>query len=326
MHLLVTGGAGFIGANFIALAIERGHRITNLDALTYAANLNNCREFASNDNCQFIHGNICDRELVNSLFERSNFDAVLNIAAETHVDRSIAQAHLFTETNVLGTVTLLEAAQRYLTKCFVQISTDEVYGSLGPTGKFTLDSPLRPSSAYSASKAAADLMALSFYHTHGMDVRVTRCTNNFGRFQNLEKFIPTIITNALDEKPIPVYGDGKYIRDWIHVDDHSRGLLATLEHGMPGELYHFGGSTEIENNELVRIVLAEIAIQTGRSESELAALSKHVKDRPGHDRRYALDWTGSSARLGWKPQSNFTDAIAETVKWYRANRDWWTAA
>ena len=324
MHLLVTGGAGFIGANFIELALERGYAVTNLDALTYAANLKNCAAFEGNSNYRFFEGNICDQGLLQHLIRAGSFDAVINFAAESHVDRSIHSATEFTLTNVLGTVTLLEAAKQFGVKTFVQISTDEVYGSLGATGKFTLDSALKPSSSYSASKAAADHLAMSFFHTHGMDVRITRCTNNFGKYQHPEKFIPMIIRSALGKGEIPVYGDGKYVRDWIFVRDHCEGVLAVLEKGDAGKTYLFGGSTEVENNELVSSVLSILESRTG--ERELSRLVKHVTDRLGHDRRYAIDWSESQRKLGWSPRTEFRSAIEETIDWYVEHRDWWRLA
>jgi dTDP-glucose 4,6-dehydratase len=321
VHLLVTGGAGFIGANFISLAIDRGYSVTNLDVLTYAANLKNCLEYDKNERYKFVRGSITDFAFLDELFRSSAFDAVINFAAESHVDRSIDAASAFASTNVLGTVALLETALKFSVKRFIQISTDEVYGSLGPVGKFTIDSPLKPSSPYSASKAAADHMALSFHHTHGLDVRVTRCTNNFGRFQHPEKFIPTIITRALNGQEIPVYGDGNYVRDWIFVKDHCEGVLASLEEGTAGETYLFGGSTEIDNNTLVGSVLTVIEERTGWQ--NLAKLIKHVTDRPGHDRRYAIDWSESETKLGWSPKTDFNASLTETVDWYLANRNWW---
>jgi dTDP-glucose 4,6-dehydratase len=324
VHLLVTGGAGFIGANFIGLGLDRGYRVTNLDALTYAANLKNCATYESNEGYSFVQGNINDASLIEKLFASEHFDCVVNFAAESHVDRSINAAKGFTETNVLGTVTLLEAALQHGVKQFVQISTDEVYGSLGPSGKFHLDSELRPSSPYSASKAGADHLALSFFHTHGLDVRITRCTNNFGRFQHPEKFIPTIIMRALSGEAIPVYGDGNYIRDWIYVQDHCEGVLATIEKGQPGETYLFGGSREIDNNTLVETVLSVLEERTGRT--GLRSLIQHVKDRPGHDRRYAIDWSESECNLGWKPRAAFEDALGKTLDWYLVNRNWWDKA
>lgn len=320
MHLLVTGGAGFIGANFIELALAKGYRVTNLDFLTYAANLKNCRSFDDTNAYRFVQGDIADIKLVELLFAEASFDAVLNFAAESHVDRSIEAALSFVHTNVAGTVSLLEVAKRHGVKTFVQISTDEVYGSLSE-GKFTLTSPIQPSSPYSASKASADHLAMSFHHTHGVDVRITRCTNNFGRFQHPEKFIPTIILNALNGRDIPIYGDGKYVRDWIYVNDHCEGILAVLENGKSGETYLFGGSTEVENNDLVRTIVRLLEKKT--SQSGLDRLIKHVTDRPGHDRRYAIDWSESQRALGWSPMTSFESALEETVDWYVTHRDWW---
>lgn len=323
MHILVTGGAGFIGANFIARALERGFEVTNLDALTYAGNIRNLEEHQGNPSYHFLHGDICDSPLVERTLQERRIDSIVNFAAESHVDRSIGEALPFARTNVTGTVTLLEAAYRAKTDVFIQISTDEVYGSLDSTGKFSLDSPIKPSSPYSASKAAADHFALAFHHTHGMDVRVTRCTNNFGRFQHPEKFIPTIIRSALHNRTIPVYGDGHYVRDWIYVDDHVEGVLRTLELGKGGSTYLFGGSQEIENNALVAIVLDVVARQSGRSLESLCALVQHVTDRPGHDRRYAIDYTRSSEELQWTPSTDFESAIEQTVAWYIEHEDWW---
>jgi dTDP-glucose 4,6-dehydratase len=321
VHLLVTGGAGFIGANFIAMALDRGYRVTNLDALTYAANLRNCDAFLPNPKYRFVKGDITDVTLLEELFAEEQFDIVINFAAESHVDRSISSAGAFARTNVMGTVALLEASLKRGVDRFVQISTDEVYGSLGTIGKFSLSSALNPSSPYSASKAAADLLALSFFHTHGLDVQVTRCTNNFGRFQHPEKFIPTIITRALNGQTIPVYGDGNYIRDWISVDDHCEGVLKVLEKGKAGETYLFGGSQEIDNNTLVQKVLAILAVRTGKT--DLNGLVRYVSDRPGHDRRYAIDWSETKEKLGWEPKKDFEQGLSETIDWYLTYRNWW---
>lgn len=321
MHLLVTGGAGFIGANFIGLALAEGYQVTNLDALTYAANLKNCQEYEREEQYTFVKGSINDEDLLHQLFTDRAFDAVINFAAESHVDRSIYAASDFARTNVLGTVSLLETALRHKTRHFIQVSTDEVYGSLGASGKFEVHSPLRPSSPYSASKLSADHFALAFYHTHGMDVRITRCTNNYGRFQHPEKFIPTIIEHALAKKSIPVYGDGRYVRDWIYVDDHCRGVLSVLTKGAAGEIYLFGGSSEIDNNALVDMVLSIVGEQTGKA--GLQDLVEHVTDRPGHDRRYAIDWSESASRLGWSPQVDLTRGLRDTIDWYLRHRNWW---
>ena len=328
MNLLITGGAGFIGANFAHYAIQRGHTVLVYDLVTYAGNLKNISGVKN-----FVQGDIRDANALDAALENGiegqPFDAVINFAAESHVDRSISLAMPFVETNVLGAVTLLEAARRHGVRTFIQISTDEVYGSIEGTGKFTRLSPLHPSSAYSASKAAADLLLLSFYHTHGMDIRVTRCTNNYGRFQHPEKFIPTIISSALAGKPIPIYGDGKQARDWIFVEDHCAGIFAALERGKPGAIYHFGGpvvetnEVGISNIELVHLVLRVLAEQTGRKLSELTSLIRNVADRPGHDRRYALDWAESIRELGWSPDTTLEDGLEKTITWWLANQDWW---
>ncbi len=328
MNLLIAGGAGFIGANFAHYAASHGHNVLVYDLLTYAGNQKNVGSLK-----HFVHGDIRDSLALHSVFELGidgkPFDAVINFAAESHVDRSISLAMPFVETNVLGAVTLLEAARAHGVPTFIQISTDEVYGSIDGVGKFTRLSPLNPSSAYSASKASADLLLLSFHHTHGMDVRVTRCTNNYGRFQHPEKFIPTIISSALAGKPIPIYGDGKQVRDWIHVDDHCAGILASLERGKPGAVYHFGGTGDndsvhgITNVELVHLVLRLLAEQSAVDISQYLALIRNVTDRPGHDRRYALDWSDSSAELGWKPKAGLEDGLRKTIYWWLANQDWW---
>jgi dTDP-glucose 4,6-dehydratase len=328
MNLLITGGAGFIGANFAHYAMRHEHTILVYDSLTYAGNLKNIsgvKNFVQGD---IRDANSLDRILENGL-EDKGFDAIINFAAESHVDRSISLAMPFVETNVVGAVTLLEAARRHNVQTFIQISTDEVYGSIAGVGKFTQSSPLHPSSAYSASKAAADMLLLSYHHTHGMDVRITRCTNNYGRFQHPEKFIPTIISNALAGKPIPIFGDGKQVRDWIFVEDHCAGILATIERGKPGAIYHFGGPSidvndvGISNIELVHFVLRILSKQSRRDVSEFTSLIRNVADRPGHDRRYALDWSESTSEPGWRPQTKLEDGLEKTITWWLANQDWW---
>lgn len=328
MNLLVTGGAGFIGSNFVLMALARGYKVVNLDALTYAGNLNNLKEISPEAPYKFVHGSITDRHcverVVESGFEGEIFYACINFAAESHVDRSIHTASLFAETNVLGTVTLLEESRRAGIPCFIQISTDEVYGSLhDASSKFTLHSPIEPSSPYSASKAAADHLALSFYRTHGYDVRVTRCTNNYGRFQYPEKLIPTIITNALSGKRIPVYGDGLNVRDWIYVEDHCEGIFDVLEKGKAGRTYLFGGSNEVTNLDLVKEILTILADLNGVNAEKYLSLIEFVQDRPGHDKRYAIDWSNSEKELGWKPQTSFKKGLRKTVEWYLANKEWW---
>ncbi|MDP4199379.1 MAG: dTDP-glucose 4,6-dehydratase [Bacteroidota bacterium] len=340
MVLLLTGAAGFIGANFAHLATARGHRVVIYDALTYAGNPKNIEGIGT-----FVKGDIRDASAVARVLETKvipgfaagghhAFDAIINFAAESHVDRSIASATPFVETNVLGAVTMLEMGRTHGVPLFVQISTDEVYGSIEGTAKSTFSSPLNPSSAYSASKASADLLLLSYHHTHGMDVRVTRCTNNYGRFQHPEKFIPTILRCALTGEPIPVYGDGRQVRDWIHVDDHCEGIWSVIERGEAGGIYHFGGpgmegndiahDAGVENISLIHLLLRILAERTGRKLSELTALIQHVSDRPGHDRRYSLDWEDSRRGLGWQPQVTLEDGLRQTVDWWLANQDWWS--
>jgi len=328
VNFLVTGGAGFIGANFAHYVKERDHNVLVYDLLTYAGNRKNVNGIE-----HFVQGDIRDGKLLDTLFEKGldgrPFDAVINFAAESHVDRSISLALPFVETNVLGAVTVLEAARRHNVRRFVQISTDEVYGSIEGTGKFTRSSCLKPSSAYSASKAAADHLLLSFNHTHGIDVRVTRCTNNYGRFQHPEKFIPMILSNALAGRPITIFGNGKQVRDWIFVEDHCAGIFAVAERGMPGCIYHFGGpgieanEVGISNLELVHLVLRILAELSQRTIEEFTSLIQHVGDRPGHDWRYALDWTESEHELGWKPQIRLEEGLRETISWWLANQGWW---
>lgn len=328
MNLFITGGAGFIGSNFILMAVANGHRVLNYDALTYAGNLENLRSIKNHPSYHFQQADITDGQRVRRAladgFDGEPFDACINFAAESHVDRSIDAAEVFTRTNVLGTVILLEAARTAGVPMFVQISTDEVYGSLEDSSKkFGLHSPLRPSSPYSASKAAADHLALSFVHTHGYDVRVTRCTNNFGKFQFPEKFIPTIITNALHKRKIPIYGDGLNVRDWIFVEDHCRGIFQVIEKGKAGGIYLFGGSKEVANIDLAKKIATIIAEIKGEQPQEYLSLIEYVKDRPGHDRRYAVDWSSSEAALGWSPAAEFDQELEETVRWYIDHPEWW---
>ncbi len=327
MNLLITGGAGFIGSNLVRLALERGHRVVTLDALTYAGSRENLADLDANPNHIFIKGDIRDETTVEQTiatgFNGDVFDAVINAAAETHVDRSILNATLFADTNVVGTATLLNSARRHSIKKFIQVSTDEVYGSITGSGKFTRQSPYNPSSPYSSSKTGADLFALSFYHTYQYDVCITRCTNNYGQFQFPEKFIPTIITNALLGKKIPLYGDGLNIRDWIYVGDHCDGILSVLEAGQAGSIYHFGGSHELTNIDLCSKILQILAPELSIDESQLRSLMTFVEDRPGHDRRYALDWTDSERELGWKPKTRWDSGLVDTVRWYLKNRAWW---
>ena len=317
MNVLLTGGAGFIGSNLVRLILaERpGWRVVLLDKLTYAGNAENLADLRDEPRLRFVRGDICNGELVAELWRHEKIDAVLHLAAESHVDRSILAPSVFIDTNVRGTQVLLEAARELGVKRFVHVSTDEVYGSLGPTGLFTEETPLAPSSPYSASKASSDLLALAYAHTFGLPVVVTRCSNNYGPWQFPEKLIPLMIANALRDLPLPVYGDGLNVRDWIHVEDHGRGLLAALEQGQDGQVYNFGASSERRNIEIVKGVLAVL----GKPES----LIKYVKDRPGHDRRYAIDASKAAARLGWSPRRKFEAALEETVRWYADHRGWW---
>jgi dTDP-glucose 4,6-dehydratase len=315
--VLVTGGAGFIGNNLVRfLRRERPEwTVVNLDKLTYAGNAESIADLRQDPRHVFVRGDIANAELVEHLIRHYSVDAILNLAAESHVDRSILGPGIFVETNVSGTQVLLEAARQARVKRFLQISTDEVYGSLGASGKFTEASPLRPSSPYSASKAAADLLVLAYGHTFGLDVVVTRCSNNYGPYQFPEKLIPLMIVNALEGRKLPVYGDGMQVRDWIHVEDHCRALLAALEKGRGGEVYNVGSDNEWPNIQIVGRLL-EI-LQKPRD------LIEHVKDRPGHDRRYAIDAAKARAELGWSPGIPFPDGLKSTVEWYLQNRGWW---
>ncbi|WP_337174638.1 dTDP-glucose 4,6-dehydratase [Paludisphaera sp.] len=316
-RILVTGGCGFIGSNFVRMQLQERPdvEITNLDALTYAGNPDNLADLADDPRYTFVHGDIADRALVSRVVDEGGFDAVVHFAAESHVDRSITDATPFLRTNVIGTQTLLDAARHARIRRFVHVSTDEVYGTLAPDDPaFTEETPLAPNSPYSASKAGSDLLARAAFHTHGMDVVITRCSNNYGPYQFPEKLIPLFITNALADVPVPVYGDGMQVRDWIHVLDHCRGVDAALRKGEAGEVYNFGGLSERYNMDVTRAVLR----LTGKTE----ALIKYVTDRPGHDRRYAVDCSKVERLLGWKPTVTFEQGLAETVAWYKANAAW----
>jgi len=317
MNVLVTGGCGFIGSNLVRLLLaERPDwRVVNLDKLTYAGNAENLADLEGSPRYRFVRGDIANGELVAEVIRSEKIDAVMHLAAESHVDRSILAPAVFIETNVRGTQVLLEAARELGVKRFLHVSTDEVYGSLGETGLFTEETPLAPSSPYSSSKAGSDLLALAYAHTFGMHVVVTRCSNNYGPFQFPEKLIPLMIANAIRDLPLPVYGDGRNVRDWIHVEDYCRGLLAALERGKKGEVYNFGASSERRNIEIVKQVLALV----GKPET----LIQYVKDRPGHDRRYAIDASKVRRELGWAPRHAFEQALGETVAWYREHRAWW---
>ena len=317
MNVLVTGGAGFIGSNLVRLLRRErpDWTVVNLDKLTYAGNAESLADLRGDPKHVFVRGDIADGALVEKLLLDHRIDAILNLAAESHVDRSILKPGVFVETNVGGTQVLLDCARAARIKRFVQVSTDEVYGSLGATGKFSESSPLKPSSPYSATKTAADLLVLAYGHTFGLDVVVTRCSNNYGPFQFPEKLIPLMIANALEGKRLPVYGDGMQVRDWIHVEDHNRALLAALEKGKPGEVYNIGSDNEWPNLQIVTRLLEILG--KGRD------LIEHVKDRPGHDRRYAIDAAKAHKELGWAPRIGFSDGLKSTVEWYVANRGWW---
>lgn len=316
-NILVTGGAGFIGSNYINYILQErdDYTIVNLDKLTYAGNLENLKGSEENNRYHFVKGDITNAELVDYLFRKFNIKYVINFAAESHVDRSILGSGVFYRTNVMGTNVLLEAAKKYEAERFLQVSTDEVYGSLGKTGLFTEQTPIAPNSPYSASKAAADLMVRAFHHTYGLPVLITRCSNNYGPLQFPEKLIPLMIINALNDKELPVYGDGMNVRDWIYVIDHNRAVEAVFDKGEPGEVYNIGASTEKPNIEIIKLILSQL----GKTEE----LITYVKDRPGHDRRYAIDSTKIQTELGWKPAFSFDEAMSKTIDWYLENKQWW---
>jgi dTDP-glucose 4,6-dehydratase len=315
MKVLVTGGAGFIGSNFIYYIFHEhpNWQITNLDKLTYAGNLENLNGIEDNPKYRFVKGDIADRELVSQLLQ-DGIGAIINFAAESHVDRSILDASPFIETNIRGTQALLEGARQYKVGRFIQVSTDEVYGSI-ETGKFNEESPLCPNSPYAASKAAADLLCQAYWRTYHVPVIITRCSNNLGAFQFPEKLIPLAITNALENKAIPIYGDGLNVRDWIYVEDHCRALDLVFQKGKLGEIYNIGAANEKTNLELIRALLDIM--------SKSQSLMTFVADRPGHDRRYALDATKITRELGWKPTYSFVEALTTTLNWYRTHESWW---
>lgn len=316
MRVLVTGGAGFIGSHYVRRLLAGAYgsvdTVTVLDKLTYSGNRANLQPVAEDPRLRLVVGDICDAALVDDLLR--GHDLLVHFAAETHVDRSILGAAPFVTTNVTGTQVLLDAALRHGTSRFLHVSTDEVYGSI-PHGAWREDQPLAPRSPYAAAKAASDLLALSYHHTHDLPVVVTRCSNNYGPYQFPEKVIPLFVTNLLDGRPVPLYGDGGNVRDWLHVDDHCAGIAMAAERGQPGEVYHLGGGTELTNKEL-----------TGRLLEACGAgweMVAHVADRKGHDRRYALDISKAARELGYAPQTAFTDGLAATVAWYRDHRGWW---
>ena len=314
--ILVTGGAGFIGSNFVRYMLHtHSYRIINIDKLTYAGNLENLADVESHPNYTFVKGDICDRLLIDKLFQEEHIDTVVNFAAESHVDRSILGARVFVETNVLGTQTLLDAAKTHGVEKFLQVSTDEVYGTLGETGYFTEETPLAPNSPYSASKAGADLLVRAYHETFKMPTLITRCSNNYGPYHFPEKLIPLMIANALNDKPLPVYGDGLNVRDWLYVEDHCRAIDTVLHKGKFGEVYNIGGHNEKRNIDIVKLILQKL----GKPES----LITFVKDRPGHDRRYAIDASKIERELGWRPQETFESGIEKTIQWYLEHRKWW---
>ncbi|HLB25083.1 MAG TPA: dTDP-glucose 4,6-dehydratase [Nitrospirota bacterium] len=313
-RIMVTGGCGFIGSNFVRHIIETypEAEVVNLDALTYAGSIENLRDMEDSPRYKFVKGDICDPAVAARAMEGA--DAVVHFAAESHVDRSIDHPAVFVLTNVVGTQVLLDAALKTKPSVFVQISTDEVYGSLGPEGYFTEETPLSPNSPYSASKAGADLLALSYEHTFGLPVVVTRCSNNYGPYQFPEKLIPLFINNALKDVPVPLYGDGLNVRDWLHVLDHCRAVDTVMRKGRPGQVYNIGGNNEKKNIEITRLILSGL----GKPES----LISYVTDRLGHDRRYAIDSSKVQRELGWSPRITFEDGIGDTIKWYTSHQDW----
>ena len=316
-RILVTGGAGFIGSNFVRMVLDEHADcfLVNLDKLTYAGNLENLEGFLDNANQKFVKGDICNAELVARLIEQYEIEAIVNFAAESHVDRSISEPKIFIETNVTGTLTLLEAARDKKVDRFIQISTDEVYGSLGEQdGKFTEQTPLSPNSPYSASKTAADHLVRAFGHTWGLKYNITRCSNNYGQYQFPEKMLPLMINNALNDKELPIYGDGLYVRDWLYVYDHCTAIWKVLTQAPAGQTYNIGGCNEKTNLEVVNLILERL----GKPKS----LIKHVADRPGHDRRYAIDASKIKSDLGWEPSLDFAEGIQKTFNWYQDNPEW----
>jgi dTDP-glucose 4,6-dehydratase len=328
--VLITGGAGFIGSNFVKLMLSKhpNYKIINIDALTYAGNLENLKDVCDNENYTFIKADIRDRKKIEDIFAMYGIDSVVNFAAESHVDRSIEEPEVFLTTNIIGTQTLLDVAKKHWKTnpndkyCkeykpgvkFLQVSTDEVYGALGETGKFVETMPLMPNSPYSASKASADMIVRAYHETFGMPVNITRCSNNYGPYQFPEKLIPLMINNCLKEKDLPVYGDGMQIRDWLHVSDHCSAIDTVLHKGEIGEVYNIGGNNEKANIEIVKLIINTL----GKSEK----LIKFVKDRPGHDRRYAIDNTKITTQLGWSPSYTFEQGMKETIQWYLDNKEW----
>ncbi|WP_461534239.1 dTDP-glucose 4,6-dehydratase [Sinomicrobium sp.] len=333
-HILITGGLGFIGTNFISYFLKHypDYHLINLDLVTYAANSKHLEEVEDRERYTFVKGNICDRQGVHHIFEKYDIRGLIHFAAESHVDNSINTPGIFMETNVQGTYTLLDVAFKYWMKApfqyregyencrFHHISTDEVYGSLGPEGLFTEQTPYAPNSPYSASKAASDMIVRSYHHTYGLDMVITNCSNNYGPYQHTEKLIPTIIKNALKGLPIPIYGDGSNIRDWLYVEDHCRGIDLAFHKGRSGEVYNIGGQNEKNNNEIVHTVCTLLDELHPAEEGSYSKLITYVKDRPGHDSRYAIDATKITRELGWRAEENFESGILKTVQWYLDQR------
>ena len=317
MTILVTGGAGFIGSNFVRFILQNRPEdtVVNVDKLTYAGNLENLQDVQSHPRYAFEKADICDRQEIERIARKYNVLGIVNFAAESHVDRSIMGSAEFIRTNISGTQVLLDTARQFKMAKFLQVSTDEVYGSLGPAGLFTEHTPLHPNSPYSASKAGADMLALAYQHTFSLPVVITRCSNNYGPYQFPEKLVPLMIANALNDKPLPVYGDGKNVRDWLHVSDHCVAIDKVFREGKVGEIYNIGGNNEWMNIDIVTLVLNLL----GKPQS----LITYVHDRPGHDRRYAIDSSKIQKELGWKPAHTFENGIKETVRWYVDNRRWW---
>ena len=329
MKVLVTGGAGFIGSAVVRLAIARGHRVVNLDALTYAANLRNVASVADNPAYAFEHADIRDPQALDRILARHRPDAVMHLAAESHVDRSIDGPATFMQTNIMGTFNLLQAARAYWIASgrpegfrFHHVSTDEVFGSLGPTGSFTETTAYDPRSPYSASKAASDHLVRAWHETYGLPVVLSNCSNNYGPYHFPEKLVPVVILNALAGRPIPVYGDGGNIRDWLHVEDHADALLTVLEQGRTGRSYNIGGEAEVRNIDLVSMICAHMDVLNPDGAPH-DRLIEFVPDRPGHDRRYAIDPTRMRTELGWRPSVTLDQGLRQTVEWYLQNRDWW---
>lgn len=316
MKIVVTGGAGFIGSAFVRLVLQERPdvHVINLDALTYAGNLENLASVAGNPNYRFVKGNICDRELVQNLFASERPDAVVHFAAESHVDRSILSPAPVIDTNLIGTFTLLEAARLHGIGRFHHVSTDEVYGSIDPPHHASEEDPLHTSSPYSASKAGSDLLVTSYFTTYKLPITISRASNNYGPYHFPEKLIPLMISNAMEDKPLPIYGDGMQIRDWLYVDDHCRGILAVLDKGREGEIYNIGGNCSLPNVEVVKRILKAL----GKPES----LMKTVQDRPGHDRRYAISNVKLTRETGWEPRMTFDQGLHKTIEWYKANQPW----